>query len=217
MMFFSDHGTPDGFTQEHGYGCHTFKWVNAEGKFVYIKYTFLAKHGQKQLTRQEANRLGGEDPDYSKRELYEKIEAKEYPEWTAYVQTMQPEEADPAKLGFDPFDVTKVWPRKQFPLQEFGKIVLNKNPENYHRDVEQAAFSPGAMVPGIEDSPDTLLQFRMFFYRDAQYHRIGVNLHQVPGMYSTLQILCSQLTTSSQLPVHGILLLPAQLRRQPTH
>jgi len=187
MMFFSDHGTPDGFTQEHGYGCHTFKWVNAEGKFVYIKYTFLAKHGQKQLTRQEANRLGGEDPDYSKRELYEKIEAKEYPEWTAYVQTMQPEEADPAKLGFDPFDVTKVWPRKQFPLQEFGKIVLNKNPENYHRDVEQAAFSPGAMVPGIEDSPDTLLQFRMFFYRDAQYHRIGVNLHQVPGMCSILQ------------------------------
>ncbi|KAK3620016.1 hypothetical protein LTR56_023654 [Elasticomyces elasticus] len=93
---------------------------------------------------------------------------------------MKPEEADAEKLGFDPFDVTKVWPRKDFPMHEFGKLVLNKNPENYHRDVEQAAFSPGSMVPGVEDSPDPLLQFRMFFYRDAQYHRIGVNLHQVP-------------------------------------
>ena len=110
---------------------------------------------------------------------------------------MQPEEADFEKLGFDPFDVTKVWPRGQFPvgnspnfwsfpltsqMHDFGRLVLNKNPENFHRDVEQAAFSPGSMVPGIEDSPDALLQFRMFFYRDAQYHRIGVNLHQVPGM-----------------------------------
>ena len=96
------------------------------------------------------------------------------------VQIMASEEADPAKLGFDPFDVTKVWPRSRFPMREVGRVVLNKNPENYHRDVEQAAFSPGAMIPGIEDSPDSLLQFRMFFYRDAQYHRLGVNLHQVP-------------------------------------
>lgn len=87
---------------------------------------------------------------------------------------------DPEKLGFDPFDVTKVWPRDQFPMEEFGRLVLNKNPEDFHRDVEQAAFSPGSMVPGIGDSPDPLLQFRMFFYRDAQYHRVGVNLHQIP-------------------------------------
>jgi catalase len=93
---------------------------------------------------------------------------------------MKPEDSDPEKLGLDPFDVTKVWPRKQFPLQEFSKLVLNKNPENFHRDVEQAAFSPGSMVPGIKDSPDPLLQFRTFFYRDAQFHHIGVNLHQVP-------------------------------------
>ncbi|KAF3912629.1 Catalase [Dactylellina cionopaga] len=93
---------------------------------------------------------------------------------------MQPDEADALILGFDPFDVTKVWPRKQFPMHEFGKLVLNKNPENYHRDVEQSAFSPGSLVPGIEPSPDMLLQFRTFFYRDAQYHRLGVNLHQVP-------------------------------------
>ncbi|KAK0883501.1 hypothetical protein LTR87_002777 [Friedmanniomyces endolithicus] len=173
LMFFSDHGTPDGWINEHGYGCHAFKWVNKKGEFVYIKYHFLAKHGQKQLTEPEAIRISGENPDYSKMQLWDAIEAREEVEWTAKVQIMKPEEADAEKLGFDPFDVTKVWPRKEFPMHEFGKLVLNKNPENYHRDVEQAAFSPGSMVPGIEDSPDPLLQFRMFFYRDAQYHRIG--------------------------------------------
>ncbi|KAL3478176.1 catalase-like domain-containing protein [Aspergillus californicus] len=152
MMFFSDHGTPNGWRNIHGYGCHTFKWVNTDGNFVYIKYHFLADHGQKQFTADEALRYGGEDADYSKRDLWQAIEKGEQISWTAYVQ-----------LGFDPFDVTKVWPKKQFPLQEFGNMVLNKNPENFHRDVEQAAFSPGSMVPGIEDSPDPLLQFRMFF------------------------------------------------------
>ena len=179
-MFFSDHGTPVGWRFNHGYGCHTFKWVNAEGRFVYIKYHFIAKHGQKQFTQEQATQMCGEDPDYSKRDLWETIEKGEEVEWTAMVQVMEPDQADPDKLGFDPFDVTKVWPRGQFPMQEFGRLVLNKNPENFQRDVESAAFSPGSMVPGIEDSPDALLQFRMFFYRDAQYHRIGVNLHQVP-------------------------------------
>jgi catalase len=141
---------------------------------------FIAKHGQKQFNYDEAIRTMGEDPDYSKRDLWEAIDRGEEPEWTTKVQIMQPEEADPEKLGFDPFDVTKVWPRDQFPMHDFGRFVLNKNPENFHRDVEQAAFSPGSMVPGIGDSPDPLLQFRMFFYRDAQYHRVGVNLHQIP-------------------------------------
>jgi len=179
-MFFSDHGTPVGWRFNNGFGCHTFKWVNKDGQFVYIKYHFSAKHGAKQFTNEEAIKMSGIDPDYSKRDLWEAIEKGEHIEWTANVQIMQPNEADPEKLGFDPFDVTKVWPRDLFPMQEFGRLVLNKNPENFHRDVEQAAFSPGSMVPGIEDSPDPLLQFRMFFYRDAQYHRIGVNLHQVP-------------------------------------
>lgn len=145
------------------------------------------------MTEPEAIKMCGEDPDYSKRQLWDAIDRGEEITWKANVQIMDPEEADANKLGFDPFDVTKVWPRKQFPMYEFGKLVLNKNPEDFHRDVEQAAFSPGSMVPGIEDSPDPLLQFRMFFYRDAQYHRIGVNLHQVPvncpfmaGNYSPL-------------------------------
>jgi catalase len=180
LMFFSDHGTPDGWINEHGYGCHTFKWVNKNGEFVWIKYHFIAKHGQKQLTQPEAIRISGENPDYSKQQLWEAIEAGQEIEWTAKVQVMKPEEADPDKLGFDPFDVTKVWPRAQFPMHDIGRLVLNKNPENYHRDVEQAAFSPGSMVPGVEDSPDPLLQHRCWFYRDAQYHRVGVNLHQIP-------------------------------------
>ncbi|EGS21238.1 uncharacterized protein CTHT_0030860 [Thermochaetoides thermophila DSM 1495] len=180
LMFFSDHGTPQGWRNYHGYGVHTFKWVNKDGNFVYIKYHFLAKNGQKQFTDEEAVAMCGRDPDYSKRDLWEAIENGASVEWTAHVQVMEPDKADPDQLGFDPFDPTKVWPRSQFPLHEFGKIVLNKNPENFLRDVEQAAFSPGSMVPGIEDSPDPLLQFRMFFYRDAQYHRLGINLHQIP-------------------------------------
>lgn len=116
LMFFSDHGTPNGWIYNHGYGCHTFKWVNKEGKFVYIKYHFFAMHGQKQFTGPEAVSMSGEDPDYSKRQLWEAMENGEEIEWKANVQIMQPEEADPNKLGFDPFDVTKVWPRGQFPV-----------------------------------------------------------------------------------------------------
>ncbi|KAH6906234.1 catalase [Coprinopsis sp. MPI-PUGE-AT-0042] len=180
MMFFSDHGTPKGWRGFHGYGCHTFKWVNKDGSFVYVKYHYINDDGQKQFSWPEAVAMSGADPDFAKRDLWGAIEKGEYPSYTMKVQIMRSEEADPAKLGFDPFDVTKVWPRTLFPMHEVGRLVLNKNPENYHRDVEQAAFSPGSMVPGVEDSPDSLLQFRMFFYRDAQYHRLGVNLHQVP-------------------------------------
>ncbi|KAF7713588.1 Catalase [Penicillium ucsense] len=207
MMFFSDHGTPQGWTHNHGYGCHTFKWVNKDGKFVYIKYHFLAEHGQKQFTADEATRLSGEDPDYSKRDLWRAIENGEEITWKAHVQIMEPEQADSAKLGFDPFDVTKVWPKSEFPLHEFGKLVLNKNPEDFHRDVEQAAFSPGSMVPGVEDSPDPLLQFRTFFYRDAQLHRIGVNWHQVPVNCPFMARSYSSLNFDGQMRVdanHGM-------------
>ncbi|ESZ99466.1 catalase [Sclerotinia borealis F-4128] len=176
-MFFSDSATPDGWNF-HGYGCHTFSWVNEQGERVFIKYTFLKKGGQKFMSFADAQKNMGMDPDYSKKDMYNQIESGKEPEWTAYVQTMTAIEAE--KQSFDPFDVTKVWPRKEFPLQEFGRIVLNKNPDNYHRDVDQAAFSPSSLVPGIEPSPDMLLQWRMFFYRDAQMYRLGGNMHQVP-------------------------------------
>lgn len=124
MMFFSDHGTPDGWTNNHGYGCHTFKWVNKDGEFVYVKYHFLAKHGQKQFAAGEATELSGQNPDYSKRELWDKMENGEEVEYVAHVQLMKPDEADASLLGFDPFDVTKVWPKRQFPVCSFITPLL---------------------------------------------------------------------------------------------
>ncbi|PUU77755.1 catalase [Tuber borchii] len=178
MMLFSNHGHPKGWRKMNGYGCHTFKWVNKEGQFVYVKYHFICDQGSEQFTWGQAKGKCGEDPDFSKRDLWEAIEKGEPVTWTAKVQVMKPEQADAAKLGFDPFDVTKIWPREEFPMHEFGKLVLDRNPKDYHHEVEQAAFSPSSMVPGIEESPDMLLHARMAFYRDAQLHRLGANFHR---------------------------------------
>jgi len=177
-MFFSDFGTPCGFRYMHGYGCHTFKWVNDTGEQFYIKYHFVSQQGIRNFTNEEAVKMCGEDPDFGKRDLYEHIKKGGEATWKAYFQVMTPEQAEASR--WDPFDVTKVWPRSEYPMHEFGRLVVNRNPENYHVEVEQAAFSPGSLVPGIEPSPDPLLQFRMFFYRDTQYYRLGVNLHQIP-------------------------------------
>lgn len=181
-MFFSDSGHPDGWNF-NAFGAHTFSWVNAEGKRHYIKYVFNIKGGQKFMSFPDSQKHSGMNPDYSKKDMMDQIENAragkgEFPEWTVYYQIMTAAESQ--ATSFDAFDVTKVWPRSQFPLHEFGKLVLNKNPDNYHRDVDQAAFSPSSMVPGVEASPDMLLQFRMQFYRDAQMYRIGSNLHQIP-------------------------------------
>jgi len=177
-MLFSDSATPAGWRFINGFGCHTFKWVNADGQYVYVKYHFVPEHGTKYFTFDQAELMSGVDPDFAKRDLFEAIAGGQPVVWTANVQVMTADEA--ARATFDPFDVTKVWPHGDFPLHPFGRLVLDRNPENYHRDVEQAAFSPGNLVPGIEPSPDLLLNWRMFFYRDAQYHRLGVNHHQIP-------------------------------------
>lgn len=178
MMLLSDHGTPDGWRFMNGFGCHTFSWVNEDGKIHYVKYHWLSQQGTRNHTLEEATKICGEDPDYAKRDLFQHIEGGGKATWQLNVQVMTPEQAD--KASFDPFDVTKVWPRGEFPMQPVGNLILDRNPDNYFRDVEQAAFSPGSLVPGIQASPDSLLLWRMFFYRDAQYHRLGVNLHQVP-------------------------------------
>ncbi|KAI0491096.1 catalase-like domain-containing protein [Xylaria cf. heliscus] len=174
--------TPVGWRFNHGYGYHSFKSTDQKGEFAYIKYHFIVKHGQKQFGRDEAIKWS-------------------VVKWTAKVQVMKLEEADPGILRFDSFGVTKAWPRDKFPIYEFCRLVLNKNPENFHRDVEQAAFSPRSMVPGIGDSPDSLLQFRMFFYRDAQYHRVGVNLRQVPVNCSFMSQSLSSLNVEGKLRV----------------
>ncbi|GAA6037196.1 hypothetical protein JCM8097_008782 [Rhodosporidiobolus ruineniae] len=178
-MLLSDHGTPVGWRYMNGFGCHTFALVNKENQITYCKLVWLSEQGTKNFTFDESTKMMGEDPDFAKRDLWEALERGERPAWKMALQTMTPEQATTA--SFDPFDVTKVWPRAEFPLQEVGRLVLHRNPDDYHRDVEQACFSPGSFVPGIQTSPDPLLNWRAFFYRDAQFHRMGsANIHQIP-------------------------------------
>jgi len=177
-ILFSDRGTPDGYRHMHGFSSHTYMWYNAKGEHVWIKWHFLTDQGIKNLTDEEATKLAGTDPDYSTRDLFEAIERGDYPSWTAYVQIMKPEEAD--NYRFDAFDLTKVWFHADYPLIPVGKFVLNRNPDNYFNEIEQAAFSPSNFVPGIYASPDKMLQIRLFSYPDTQRHRLGTNFDQLP-------------------------------------
>lgn len=181
-ILFSDRGTPDAYRHMNGYSSHTFMWVNAAGKGHWIKYHLKSDQGNKTMTRQQAGKLAGEDPDYATRDLFNAIQDGHYPSWTLKVQVMPFEDAE--KYRFDPFDVTKVWPHADYPLIEVGKMVLNRNPENYFAEVEQAAFSPGNIVPGIDFSPDKMLQGRIFSYGDTHRHRLGGNYQQIPVNYA---------------------------------
>ena len=177
-VLFSDRGTPKSYCNMNGYSGHSYMWYNREGQYWWVKIHFKTEQGIENLTRQEAARLAGEDPDHATRDLYEKIKNGDFPSWKVYVQIMSPEEA--AKYRFDPYDITKVWPHSDYPLQPFGRMVLNRNPENYFADVEQSAFSPGNFVPGIGPSPDKMLQGRLFSYHDTHRHRLGANYHLIP-------------------------------------
>uniref|UniRef100_A0A7S2V427 Catalase n=1 Tax=Fibrocapsa japonica TaxID=94617 RepID=A0A7S2V427_9STRA len=174
----SDRGTPDGYRHMNGYGSHTFKNVNAAGEAFYVKYHFKTDQGIRNLPASEADRIAGEDADYAIRDLYNAIANGDYPSWTVYIQVMTFKEAQEA--SFNPFDVTKVWSHQDYPLLEIGRMVLNRNPENYFAEVEQAAFAPAHMVPGIEPSPDKMLQARLFSYADTHRHRLGTNYQQIP-------------------------------------
>jgi catalase len=177
-ILFTDRGTPASYREMHGYTSHTYMWYNEKGEHVWFKLHFRTNQGVKNLTRQEATLLAGIDPDHSTRDLHDHIAKGEFPSWTVYAQIMNPEDAP--KYRFDPFDVTKVWSQKDYPLIEVGKMVLNKNPENYFTETEQAAFSPGNLVPGIAVSPDKMLQGRVFSYPDTHRHRLGANFDQLP-------------------------------------
>lgn len=174
----SDRGIPATWRHMHGYGSHTFKWVNAEGQAVWVKYHFRTEQGVKNLDVDLAAKLAGENPDYYLDDLFNAIEKRDFPAWKLYVQIMPLEDADTYR--FDPFDVTKVWSQKDYPLIELGRMELNRNPENYFAEVEQATFSPGTFVPGIEASPDKMLQGRIFSYGDAHRYRVGANHNQLP-------------------------------------
>ena len=177
-VLFSDRGTPDGYRHLNGYSSHTLKLVNADGKATWAKFHFKTDQKIRNLSTAEAGRLSGANPDYATQDLFEAIERGEYPSWTVQVQLMPYEQA--LTYRFNPFDVTKVWPHKDFPVLEVGKLVLNRNPDNYFAEVEQAAFSPSHLVPGIEPSPDKMLQGRLFSYPDTHRHRLGPNYQLIP-------------------------------------
>jgi catalase len=173
-----DRGLPATLRHMNGYGSHTFKWVNAEGEAVWVKYHFKTEQGVKNMAADVAAQLAGENPDYHTEDLFNAIDQGDFPKWKLYVQIMPLEDANTYR--FDPFDVTKVWSHKDYPLIEVGQMVLNRNPENYFAEVEQATFSPGTLVPGIEPSPDKMLQGRLFAYSDAHRYRVGANHNQLP-------------------------------------
>jgi len=174
----SDRGIPASFRHMHGFGSHTYSLVNKDGRRVWVKFHFLTQQGIKNITNEEAEAINAKDRDSNQRDLYESIERGDFPRWTMYFQIMTEEQADSYKEN--PFDITKVWSHKDFPLIEVGVLELNRNPENYFADVEQSAFSPAHIVPGIGLSPDKMLQGRLFSYGDAQRYRLGVNHDQIP-------------------------------------
>jgi len=177
-ILFSDRGTPKGFRNMNGYSSHTYMWFNEKGEYHWIKFHFKTEQGIQNFSGQEADRMRGIDPDVATRDLHQAIARGEFPAWRVEVQIMTPEQAKNYK--FDPFDITKVWPHADFPPLAIGRMVLDRNPENYFAEVEQAAFSPGNFVPGIGPSPDKMLQGRLFSYHDTHRHRLGPNYHLLP-------------------------------------
>lgn len=177
-ILFSDRGIPDGYRFMNGYGSHTFSFWNKNKERFWVKFHFKSAQGIKNLTVAKAAELAGTDPDYAGRDLFEAIERKEFPKWNLKIQIMPELEAE--KYSINPFDLTKVWSHKDYPLIDVGVMELNKNPENYFAEVEQSAFSPSNVVPGIGYSPDKMLQGRLFSYPDTQRYRLGVNYQSLP-------------------------------------
>ena len=184
----SERGIPYSYRHMNGYGSHTFSFINAKNERIWVKFHLKTQQGIKCLTDQEAEAIIAKDRESHQRDLYESIEKGNFPKWEMKIQVMTLEQAK--KCSFNPFDLTKVWPHKDFPLMDVGVLELNKNPENYFADVEQAAFNPANVVPGIGFSPDKMLQGRLFSYGDAQRYRLGVNHNLIP-------------VNRARCPVHG--------------
>lgn len=174
----SDRGIPMTYRHMHGFGSHTFSMINEQNERTWVKFHFTTQQGIKNLTDAEAEAVVATDRESSQRDLYDSIERKDFPKWTMSIQVMS--EADARTYKENPFDITKVWSKKEFPLIQVGELELNRNPDNYFAQVEEAAFNPADQVPGIGLSPDKLLQGRLFAYGDAHRYRLGVNHHQIP-------------------------------------
>ncbi|MDR2282363.1 MAG: catalase [Sphingobacterium sp.] len=177
-ILMSDRGTPYGFRHMHGYGSHTFSMINANNEKVFVKFHFRTQQGIKNLTGAEADQMRAQDMDYAQRDLYTSIENKDFPKWKLYIQVMTDEQTK--TFRWNPFDLTKVWSQKEYPLIEVGVLELNENPDNYFAHVEQAAFAPAHVVDGISFSPDKMLQGRILSYPDAHRYRLGANFEQIP-------------------------------------
>ncbi|MDN6180190.1 MAG: catalase [Halomonas subglaciescola] len=173
-----DRGIPKTWRHMNGYSSHTYMWVNADGEKFWVKYHFKTDQGVECLTQDEADRLAGEDGDYHMRDLYTSIARGDCPSWTLHMQVMPFAEAETYR--FNPFDLTKIWPHDDYPLIKVGKLTLDTNPTDNHAQIEQAAFEPNNLVPGIGISPDKMLLGRVFAYADAHRHRLGVNYKQIP-------------------------------------
>ncbi|KAJ7355362.1 catalase [Mycena albidolilacea] len=181
MILFSNRGTPKSWAQMHGWSGHTYKWVKADGTWHYVQVKLTSQEGIANFNATEAKATAAENPDHNTQDLrraMDRIEAGNFPTWTVSIQTMTPEQGQ--KFKYDVNDLTKVWPEDEYPLLEIGKIVLNKNPENWFAEIEQLAFSPSNMVPGAEPSNDPVLQARLFSYPDTARHRLGPNHLEIP-------------------------------------
>jgi catalase len=177
-ILFGDRGIPATYRHMDGFGSHTFQWVNAKGEVFWVKYHFKTDQGIKNLFAEDAARIAGMDADHHQRDLLNAIDRGEFPSWTVKVQIMPAAKA--ANYRYNPFDLTKVWPNSDYPQMTIGRMVLDRNPENYFAEVEQSAFNPAHFVPGIGPSPDKMLQGRLFAYGDTHRHRIGANNTQLP-------------------------------------
>ncbi|MBD8603431.1 catalase [Pseudomonas sp. CFBP 8771] len=177
-ILFSDRGIPDGYRHMHGFGSHTYSLINAKGERHWVKWHYKTAQGIKNLAPADAARIAGTDPDYAQRDLFDAIERGDFPKWRVCMQIMSEDQAN--RHHENPFDVTKTWSQKEFPLIEVGMLELNRNPLNYFAEVEQATFGPSNMVPGVGLSPDRMLQGRVFAYADAHRYRVGTNHQQLP-------------------------------------
>ncbi|WP_319609263.1 catalase [Oceaniferula marina] len=177
-ILMSDRGLPLSYRHTNGYGSHTYSFINAAGERYWVKFHFKTRQGIKTMTNREAEKVVAVDRESSQRDLYESIEKGDFPQWDFKIQVMTEEEAE--ACDFNPFDLTKVWPHADFPLIDVGVLELNRNPENYFQEIEQSAFSPSNIVPGISFSPDKMLQARIFSYPDAHRYRVGTWYEQLP-------------------------------------
>ncbi|MDR6967743.1 catalase [Flavobacterium arsenatis] len=178
LILMSDRGTPYGYRHMHGFSSHTFSFINKENERFYVKFHFITQQGIRNFTDAEAAEMKSKDMDFAQRDLVENIDKGNFPKWDMKIQVMT--EAESKTYHINPFDLTKVWPHGDYPLIDVGVIELNKNPDNYFQDVEQAAFAPAHVVDGIGFSPDKMLQGRILSYPDAQRYRLGANYEQIP-------------------------------------